>query len=97
LLALPNLQARLRAELRNWKLKRLNFARSLGTPVLSSIPKHRALLLRYTLKEAWDHFSGRTVERRNLLVDDLQNITGIGKSELALTSEISSSRSVLRA
>ena len=25
LLALPNLQARLRAELRNWKLKRLNF------------------------------------------------------------------------
>jgi hypothetical protein len=43
-------------------------------------------LLRYTLKEAWDHFF-RPAQLNGAIffVDDLQNITGIGKSELALT------------
>jgi hypothetical protein len=87
LLALPNLQARLRAELRNWKLKRLNFG-AIGLERQSSrlFLSTGSSLLRYTLKEAWDHFF-RPAQLNGAIffVDDLQNITGIGKSELALT------------
>src|SRR6266404_4197825 len=87
LLALPNLQARLRAELRNWKLKRLNFG-AIGLERQSSrlFLSTGSSLLRYTLKEAWDHFL-RPAQLNGAIffVDDLQNITSIGKSELALT------------
>ena len=87
LLALPNLQARLRAELRNWKLKRLNFG-AIGLERQSSrlFLSTGSSLLRYTLKEAWDHFlRPARLNGAIFFVDDLQNITGIGKSELALT------------
>jgi hypothetical protein len=92
LLALPNLQARLRAELRNWKVKRLNFG-GIGLNRQSSrlFLSTGSSLLRYTLKEAWDHFLRPHFLRPAQLngaiffVGDLQNITGIGKSELALT------------
>src|SRR5207249_97415 len=87
LLSLPNLQARLRAELRNWKFKRLNFG-AVGLERQS----HRLFLssgsslLRHTLKEAWDHFF-RPAQLNGAIffLDDLQNITSIRKSDLALT------------
>src|ERR1700752_2621715 len=87
LLAMPNLEARLRAELRNWRLKQIN----LGAAGLERPPRRLFLtsgsaLLRHKLKEAWDHFF-RPAQLNGAIffVDDLQNITGIGKSELALT------------
>src|SRR6266478_9203461 len=86
LLALPNLQARLRAELRNWKLKRLNFG-EIGLERQSSrlFLSTDSSLLRYTLKEVWDHFF-RPAQLNGAIffLDDLQNI-GISKSDLALT------------
>jgi len=86
LLALPNLEARLRAELRNWRLKRLN----LGAVGLERHSRRLFLssgssLLRHKLKEAWDHFF-RPAQLNGAIffLDDLQNI-GISKSDLALT------------
>jgi hypothetical protein len=74
-------------ELRNWKLKRLNLG-AIGLERQSSrlFLSTGSSLLRYTLKEAWDHFF-RPAQLNGAIffVDDLQNITGIGKSELALT------------
>jgi hypothetical protein len=87
LLALPNLQARLRAELRNWKFKRLNFG-AVGLERQSSrlFLSTGNSLLRHTLKEAWDHFfQPAQLNGAIFFVDDLQNVTSIGKSELALT------------
>ena len=86
LLAMPNLEARLRAELRNWRLKRLN----LGAVGLERHSRHLFLssgssLLRHKLKDAWDHFFRRAqLNGAIFFLDDLQNIS-IGKSELALT------------
>jgi len=86
LLAMPKLEARLRAELRNWKLKRLNFG-AVGLERQSSrlFLSTGSSLLRYTLKEAWDHFF-RPAQLNGAIffLDDLQNI-GISKSDLALT------------
>jgi hypothetical protein len=86
LLAMPNLEARLRAELRNWRLKRLN----LGALGLERHSRRLFLssgssLLRHKLKEAWDHFF-RPAQLNGAIffLDDLQNI-GISKSDLALT------------
>src|SRR5437667_11256301 len=86
LLAMPNLEARLRAELRNWRLKRLN----LGAVGLERDSRRLFLssgssLLRHKLKEAWDHFF-RPAQLNGAIffLDDLQNI-GISKSDLALT------------
>jgi AAA ATPase domain len=86
LLAIPNLETRLRAELQNWRLKRL----SLGAVGLERHSRHLFLssgssLLRHKLKEAWDHFL-RTARLNGaiFLLDDLQNIS-ISKSDLALT------------
>src|SRR5437588_5820933 len=88
LLALPNLQARLRAELRNWKLKRLNFG-AIGLERQSSrlFLSTGSSLLRYTLKEAWHHLL-RPAQLNGAVIfaDALQNIPGIGKSALKLTS-----------
>src|SRR5947209_15927958 len=86
LLALPNLQARLRAELRNWKLKRLNFG-AIGLERQSSrlFLSTGSSLLRYTLKEAWDHFlRPARLNGAIFFLDDLQNITTISKEDLAL-------------
>src|SRR5438067_10904884 len=87
LLAMPNLEARLRAELRNWRLKQLN----LGAVGLERHSRRLFLssgssLLRHTLKEAWDHFF-RPAQLNGAIffLDDLQNITSIRKSDLALT------------
>jgi len=86
LLAMPNLEARLRAELRNWRLKQLN----LGAVGLERHSRRLFLssgssLLRHKLKEAWDHFF-RPAQLNGAIffLDDLQNI-GISKSDLALT------------
>jgi len=86
LLTMPNLEARLRAELRNWRLKRL----TLGAVGLERHSPHLFLssgsaLLRHKLKEAWDHFF-RPAQLNGAIffLDDLQNIS-MGKSELALT------------
>ena len=86
LLAMPNLEARLRAELRNWRFKRLN----LGAVGLERHSRRLFLssgssLLRHKLKEAWDHFF-RPAQLNGAIffLDDLQNI-GISKSDLALT------------
>ena len=86
LLAMPNLEARLRAELRNWKLKRLNFG-AVGLERQSSrlFLSTGSSLLRYTLREAWDHFfPPAQLNGAIFFLDDLQNI-GISKSDLALT------------
>src|SRR5207245_11113214 len=83
---MPILQARLRAELRNWKLKRLNFG-AIGLERQSSrlFLSTGSSLLRYTLKEAWDHFlRPARLNGAIFFVDDLQNITGISKADLAL-------------
>ena len=85
LLAMPKLEARLRAELRNWRFKRLN----LGAVDLERHSRHLFLssgssLLRHKLKEAWDHFF-RPAQLNGAIffLDDLQNIS-ISKSDLAL-------------
>jgi AAA ATPase domain len=86
LLALPNLQARLRSELRNWKLKRLNFG-GVGLERQSSrlFLSTGSSLLRHTLKEAWDHFlRPAQLSGAIFFLDDLQNVS-ISKSDLALT------------
>src|SRR6266550_2518087 len=86
LLAMPNLEARLRAELRNWRLKQLN----LGAVGLERHSRRLFLssgssLLRHKLKEAWDHFfRPAQLNGATFFLDDLQNI-GISKSDLALT------------
>jgi hypothetical protein len=76
----------LRAELRNWRFKRLN----LGAVDLERHSRHLFLssgssLLRHKLKEAWDHFF-RPAQLNGAIffLDDLQNIS-ISKSDLALT------------
>src|ERR1700745_3983268 len=86
LLAMPKLEARLRAELRNWRFKRLN----LGAVDLERHSRHLFLssgssLLRHKLNEAWDHFF-RPAQLNGAIffLDDLQNIS-ISKSDLALT------------
>jgi hypothetical protein len=86
LLAVPNLEARLRAELRNWRFKRLN----LGAVGLERRSRHLFLssgssLLRHKLKEAWGHFFvPAKLNGAIFFLDDLQNIS-ISKSDLALT------------
>jgi hypothetical protein len=87
LLAVPKMQARLRAELRNWRFKRVNLG---GLSMERESPRlfltSGSSLLRHTLKEAWDHFLRPS--RFNgafFFLDDLQNITSINKADLALT------------
>ena len=57
LLAVPKMQARLRAELRNWRFKRVNLG---GFGLERESPRlflsSGSSFLRDTLKEAWDHF-----------------------------------------
>ena len=57
LLAVPTLQALLRVELRNWRLKRVNLG---GVGLERESPRlflsSGSSLLRHKLKEAWEHF-----------------------------------------
>ena len=57
LLAVPTMQARLRVELRDWRLKRINLG---GVGLERESPRlflsSGSSLLRHKLKEAWDHF-----------------------------------------
>jgi len=87
LLAVPTMQALLRVELRNWRLKRVNlggFALERESPRL--FLSSGSSLLRHKLKEAWNHFLPQArLNGAIFFLDDLQNITSIGKSDLALT------------
>jgi hypothetical protein len=87
LLAVPTMQALLRVELRNWRLKRVNlggFALERESPRL--FLSSGSSLLRHKLKEAWDHFLPQArLNGAIFFLDDLQNITSISKSDLALT------------
>ena len=86
LLGVPNMEAPLRAELHDWRFKRVNFG-SVGLE--SESPRlflsSGSSLLRHTLKEAWDHFL-RTARLNGAVffLDDLQNVTSISKEDLAL-------------
>jgi len=87
LLAVPTMQALLRVELRNWRLKRVNlggFALERESPRL--FLSSGSSLLRHKLKEAWNHFLPQArLNGAIFFLDDLQNITSISKSDLALT------------
>ena len=87
LLAVPSLQARLRVELRDWRFKRINLG---GVGLERESPRlfltSGSSLLRHKLKEAWDHFLPQArLNGAIFFLDDLQNITSISKSDLALT------------
>lgn len=87
LLIWRKMQAGVRRERQNWRFKRANLGgvgleRETSCLFLSS----GSFLLKDALKEAWDHFfQPSQLNGAIFFVDDLQNITGIGKSELALT------------
>jgi AAA ATPase domain len=87
LLAVPTMEALLRVELRNWRLKRVNlggFALERESPRL--FLSSGSSLLRHKLKEAWDHFLPQArLNGAIFFLDDLQNITSISKADLALT------------
>jgi len=87
LLAVPTMQALLRVELRNWRLKSVNLG---GFAVERESPRlflsSGSSLLRHKLKEAWNHFLPQArLNGAIFFLDDLQNITSISKSDLALT------------
>jgi hypothetical protein len=87
LLAVPTMQARLRLELRDWRLKRINLG---GVGLERESPRlflsSGSCLLRHKLKEAWDHFLPQArLNGAIFFLDDLQNITSISKADLALT------------
>src|SRR5260370_8827953 len=87
LLAMPNLEARLRAELRNWRLKRLN----LGSVGLERHSRRLFLssgisLLRHKLKEPWHHsFRPPQLNRPIVFLAALPTI-GPSKPHLPLTT-----------
>lgn len=87
LMAVPNLQTRLQAELQNWRFKRVG----LGGFDLEREPRRLFLssgssLLRHTLKEAWDRYlRAAHLNGAIFFLDDLNNITSIAKGDLALT------------
>ena len=87
LLAVPTIEALLRVELRNWRLKRVNlggFALERESPRL--FLSSGSSLLRHKLKEAWDHFLPQArLNGAIFFLDDFQNITSISKADLALT------------
>jgi hypothetical protein len=87
LLTGPHLQARLRAELRNWRLKRVSWG---GVDLERESPRlflsSGSSLLRHTLKEAWDRFlKVAGLNGAIFFLDDLQNVADISKADLALT------------
>jgi hypothetical protein len=86
LLTAPNMQARLRAKLRNWRFERVNFG---GAALERESPRlflsSGSSLLRHMLTEAWDDFLRPAgLNGAIFFLDDLQNITSISKEDLAL-------------
>lgn len=87
LLVVPNMQARVRRELQDWRFKRANLG---GVVSESETPRlfvnSGSSLVRDTLKEAWDHFL-RPAQLNGAIfsVDDLQSIRSVGKADLAVT------------
>lgn len=87
LLAVPTMQARLRAELRNWRFKSVDLG---GVSLERESPRmflsSGTSLLRHKLKEAWNHFLPHAQLRGAIFfLDDLQNISSISRADLALT------------
>lgn len=87
LMTVPNMQARLQAELRNWRFKRVSLG---GFGLEREAPRlflsSGSSLLRHTLKEAWNRFlPPLRLKGAIFFLDDLQNITSISKADLALT------------
>ncbi|HTT21482.1 MAG TPA: ATP-binding protein [Candidatus Sulfotelmatobacter sp.] len=86
LLSHPNMQCPWRTELQDWRIKRAHlgavaFERESPPRFLST----GSTLLRHMLTEAWDHFLRPAgLKGAIFFVDDLQNITSISKSDLAL-------------
>lgn len=87
LLVVPNMPARIRRKVQNWRFKRANLG---GVASEREIPRlflsSGSSFLRDTLKEAWDHFlRPAQLNGAVFFVDDLQKIRSIGKSDLAGT------------
>ena len=86
LLAVPNLQARLRGKLSDWRFRRINFG-SVGLEGESPrlFLSSGSSLLRHMLTEARDHFLRPAgLKGAIFFLDDLQNIISISKEDLAL-------------
>src|SRR5215475_2249323 len=87
LMTAPGIQTRLQLELQNWRFKRVSLG---GFDLERESPRlflsSGSSLLRHTLKEAWDQYlRAAHLNGAVFFVDDLQNITGIAKANLALT------------
>ena len=86
LLAVPNMQARLRGKLSDWRFKRVNFGR-VGLEGESShlFLSSGSSILRHMLTEARDHFLPPAgLKGAMFFLDDLQNIISISEEDLAL-------------
>lgn len=82
----PNLQARLRTELGNWRVQRISLG---GLGLERDSPRFflssGSSLLRHALTEAWGRFvKAARMNGAIFFLDDLQNITSISKGDLAL-------------
>ncbi len=82
----PTLQARLRLELRNWRLKRPTWggmARDREAPPF--FPSSGSALPRHTLTEPWRRFVQPShLKGAIFFLDDLHNITSLSEADLAL-------------
>src|SRR5437764_1401251 len=90
LLTAPNMQARLRAKLRNWRFERVNFG---GVTLERESPRlflsSGSSLLRHMLTEAWDHFLRPAgLNGAIFFLDDLQNLTCICKYLMTTEKQI---------
>ena len=85
LLAVSNMQARLRGKLSDWRFKRINFASGLKGESSRLFLSSGSSLLRHMLTEARDHFLlPAGLKGAIFFLDDLQNIISISKEDLAL-------------
>ena len=85
LLAVPNMQARLRGKLSDWRFKRVNFGSGLKGESSRLFLSSGSSLLRHMLTEARDHFLlPAGLKGAIFFLDDLQNISSISKEDLAL-------------
>jgi hypothetical protein len=85
LLAVPNMQARLRGKLSDWRFKRINFDSGLKGESSHLFLSSGSSLLRHMLTEARDHFLRPAgLKGAMFFLDDLQNISSSSKEDLAL-------------
>jgi hypothetical protein len=82
----PTLPARVRSEVRNWRLKRATWGgMARDREVLPFFLSSGSALLRHTLTEAWRRFVQPAHFRGAIFfLDDLDNITSLSKADLAL-------------